>query len=197
MKNIILATTLLFCSYTTVCQDKEHNDVLVADSTWSKEIIKFPLGFAPGIKYQGYEDLRFAEGWKRKNSPDFWTYAFVWNIDLKRELTQKELESDLELYFDGLMNAVNKDKDLEVPKTMALFIKERSSEDISKFIGKVRVYDAFHTKEIIILHILVESHYCKNTKAFMPLFKLSPKPFENDVWHKLNQVKLNSNTCKY
>ncbi|MEL6811788.1 MAG: hypothetical protein AAFP76_10675 [Bacteroidota bacterium] len=195
MKNSIVA--LLFLSFTVVSlgQETETFHVLQADSTWKREVLTFPLGFAPELKYKGFEDILFSEGWSKQDQTDFWTYAFVWHIELNTELMEHELESSIETYFDGLMKAVNKDKDFEVPKTTALFVQVKEVQGTSRHLGKVKVYDSFFTQKVMTLNVMVEHYYCERTGSFIPFFKLSPKPFGDEVWKKLQTVVLTPQTC--
>ncbi len=110
MKNIVIIISLLLHSITIFGQEEQILEVFKTDSTWTKEFIKFPIGFAPDINYEGYEDLRFAEGWAKKDSPEFWSYIFAWHINGNQEQTVEKLETNLKLYFNGLMTAVNKKK---------------------------------------------------------------------------------------
>ena len=71
------------------------------------EQIKFPLSFAPSIKFSGFEDIWFAPGWSRSDSPEFWTYKFAWKIDEDPRLSEERLAALAEIYFDVLSRAVS------------------------------------------------------------------------------------------
>ncbi len=86
MRTIILLL-LLVCFKINFAQTEHHLGVFVTDSTWTKEILKFPLGFARDIPYEGYEDLRFHEGWAKKQSDGFWAYIFAWHVKGKQKTT--------------------------------------------------------------------------------------------------------------
>ena len=195
MRKIIIISILLNCSIFTFGQKKEEVNLIQVDSTWGKEIIQVPFWFAPEINYKGYEDIRFAKGWEKINSTGFWTLVFAWNINLKTKPTTKFFEDNLKLYFDGLMKVVNEDSLLIIPKTKVLFKKEKQRNRITIFTGTVETYDAFTTKKMITLNATIESYYCKKTKTYIPLFKLSPKDFNHKSWDMLNQAKLSDNIC--
>jgi hypothetical protein len=74
MHKIIIISLLLSCSFYSFGQQKEEINLLLADSTWGKEIIQIPFWFAPEINYKGHEDIRFAKGWADINS--------AWLLDL-------------------------------------------------------------------------------------------------------------------
>ncbi len=108
-KQLLLFVLTIGLCINAYAQENEELDILEADSTWLKEIIKFPFGFAPEINLKGYEDLRFAKDWSKPERQEFFTYAFVWNTNLTEAPTVNMLESNMRLYYDGLMTAVNKD----------------------------------------------------------------------------------------
>lgn len=195
MKHIITIVAFLFITFSW-SQEKQKVDLLTA-ANWGQEIIHFPLHFAKEIKYEGVEDIRFAKGWSTIDSPEFWTYAFVWDINITKAPTEQQLEKDMQYYFDGLMKIVNKDASFVVPKTSALFLKQESNLSVTKFIGKINVYDAFNTKKMINLYVSVAHYYCKQKKRSMLLFRFSPKEFKHSVWTKLNNIQLRSKVCDF
>ena len=186
MKNNLIILFLLFQSITLLGQEKESLFFLETDSTWIKEIFVFPLRFAQEISYEGTEDARFPEGWSKKESPYFWSYAFAWNISLTEELTEKELEDDLKIYFNGLMSKQN---------TTVKFVKRDDENDTSIYLGKVHTFDSFFTKKPMTLNVKAESFYSEKSKKTVILFRFSPQEFENIVWGKLEDVKVSANIC--
>ncbi len=186
---------LLSCSIYSNGQQKEEINLIQADSTWGQEIIQIPFWFAPDINYHGFEDIRFAQGWEKIDSPGFWTLAFAWDINLKTKPTTKFFEDNLKFYFDGLMKVVNEDTLLTIPTTKTVIIEKEQKKEITTFTGTLETYDAFTTKKMITLNVTIESYYCKKTKTYLLLFKLSPKDFNHKAWEMLNKVTLHSNVC--
>ncbi len=195
MKNMI---TLFIVCYSTIMigQKKEYVRVLEADSTWSKEIFPFPIHFAPEINFEGYEDAQFPIGWGKPESPEFWSYLFAWNINHSGKFSEQELETNLTYYFDGLMKVVNDDKELTVPPSTVLILKVDRITHGSDYLGKVRVYDAFRTKEMITLQLRVDVHPCENQDKSIVVFRFSPKGFDDDIWKLLQEVTLKPNSCE-
>ena len=178
-------------------EDIEKVSVLKTESTWGKEVFTFPLRFAKEIKYEGFEEAHFPKGWIKEESPEFWSYAFVWNINLIEEFTVKELEKNLQIYFDGLMISVNKEKDKTLPKTVAKISKAGNSNGILNFYGTVAIYDSFVTKKPLLLNVSVETQNCEQSKKSLVLFRFSPKDFDNDIWNTLKKVKLHADVCDF
>lgn len=196
MKNILL---ILFLGTTVTLfgQKKETTiDYLITEDNWRKEAFPFPVPFAPQIDYEGYEEAQFAKGWSKAESPEFWTYSFLWHIDTKNELTEKELEINLQYYFDGLMKIINRDTNFTVPPSVALFLKKDNKNGLSTYHGKANFYDAFFTKGLFQLNILVEQSYCSEKDRLNVLFKFSPKDFNDAMWETLRKIRINPEVCK-
>lgn len=192
MKHVI--TTLLLCySIVAYGQEEQNLEVFKTDSTWIKEIIEFPIGFAQEIKYEGFEDLRFPQGWSKEDSPNFWSYVWAWSINDFGEVTESELETNIQYYFDGLLGLdFYKIDEKHVRNTNTVFLKK----DNSQYVGKVKTFDARYTKKPMTLNVLVETYYCEQEKKRIILFRFSPKSFGHDVWNTLKEVKLMSDVCK-
>ena len=189
MKYTILFICLLLYSSFVLSQKEQHETVFEADSTWGKEIIKFPLGFARGIKYEGFEDIRFAKGWKNKENPEFWTYVFAWHIKGIKKQSAELLEKHITMYFDGISRPDNNDTRV-FPMATVLFIENEEANNETDYIGKLRIYDRFNTKDMISLYCRVKTYYCKAKDTSTIVFKFSHRPFKDAVWQKFKKVKL-------
>lgn len=170
--------------------------ILEMEETWGMEIFHFPLRFAKEINYTGIEEARFPpKGWADTTSNYFWTYLFAWEINIDSELTVEELEADLILYYDGLMNSMDRDETIDSNITTAALQKQNTVNG-TQFIGKVKTFDAFTTHQSIVLNIIIDYNYCKQEKTTQLLFMLSPEPFESDVWTELKTAKFRKEICK-
>ena len=168
--------------------EEDTLDLLVTDSIWGKEIFKFPIRFAQELKYKGIEEAQFPKGWSQKDSPNFWSYVFVWDIEGNCVNSEKELEADLKTYFDGLMNSQN---------ATAQFVEKESSTNSKRYVGKVSFFDNLRTKEDITLNVRVEKQYCKQKDTSIIVFRFSPKEFNHKVWNTLEKVVLRTNVCSF
>lgn len=194
MKNKELIIFLLFFSVLTFGQEESFPELIETDSTWGKEIFEFPIRFAKEIDYKGYEEAKFPKGWSNRDTTTFWSYAFAWSIEFDTVLTEKRLEKDLQLYFDGLNDIEGRRKNgVYIPNTVALFLKK----DESTFIGKIRAYDRFTTKKLFFLNVVVEKKYCEQKKKAVILFKFSPKDFDHEIWDELKEVKVKRGVCDF
>ncbi|MET2984168.1 serine hydrolase domain-containing protein [Aureibaculum conchae] len=176
--------------------EKTNLNLLEIDSTWGQETFIFPIHFAPEINYEGFEDIRFAPGWAKKDSTDFWTYVFAWSVKADSAISGNEMETNLKLYFDGLMKVVNKDEDKIIPKTLIKLHKKEDSNNRTIYTGDLTIYDAFTTQKPMILNVYVENYYLEKKKKAVVLFKFSPKAFEHDIWNKVKEVKIRDTIFK-
>lgn len=172
---------------------QENESILSAPDNWQSEIIPFPLGFAPAIDFIGFEDLRFSPGWSDSTSQEFWAYSFAWYIEMDSAMTESKLTESFNIYYDGLMGAVfNNQADttnsIQLDKTLCLFVKTNAG-----FTGKMRVYDAFFTKDYMTLNIKVKEFFCPKTNKQIILCDISPKTFDHPVWKIFNDVNLKVN----
>lgn len=177
---------LIIC---TISFGQEKETVLSAPENWQSEIIPFPLGFAQEIDLVGFEDLRFAPKWSDSTNQNFWTYMFVWYVEMGSPMTETKLTDYFNLYYDGLMGIDHNNKlDTahvnQLEKTLCLFIKTNEG-----FVGKMRTYDRFFTKDYITLNIKVEESFCAKTNKQIIRCDISPKPFGHEVWGIFNDVK--------
>lgn len=169
---------------------QEYETVLSSPDNWQKEIIPFPISFAPDIDFTGFEDLRFAPGWSDPASEEFWVYTFVWYIEKDSALTESRLTEYFSNYYDGLMGVDIKNTDDTtnsdgLDKTLCLFIKTTEG-----FKGKMRVYDAFFTKDYLILNIIIKESFCHNMNKQIIRCDISPKAFDHKVWEIFDDVRL-------
>ena len=190
-KKTIICSLLLFCSTFIFGQKNEFN-LIKLDSTWGKEALRFP---ARNMNYIGVGEVRFPpKGWIKPEHPNFWSYTYAWNINVSREIPEKELELNLVKYFNSLNN-IEMNDDTNSKYTLAKVNKIKKVGNATFFKGSVKVFDRFATNKQITLNVKIESHYCKKEKRTLLLFKFSPKEFKHKTWEMLERVKLLFNGC--
>lgn len=194
MKNSIFILVSFFVSFISFAQEHEQPNLLKSEASWGKEVIKMPIHFAPQIPYKGVEELRFSPDWSKQDKDGYWSYVFVWDIDLNTKLTAKDLETYLNYYFDGLMDGVNKDKGKVLPKTIALVLQKENNAN--EFVGKLQIYNSFHTRDVMQLHCTIVQYYCEKKQKSMVLFRFSPKELEHSIWNELNAITLEKKPCE-
>ncbi|RZN83534.1 MAG: tetratricopeptide repeat protein [Winogradskyella sp.] len=162
------------------------NELIDTPKGWRKEIIYFPLPFAKSLPYKGVEEIKFAKAWSDTTSEDFWTYTFVWHIENNQSFDEIKLQNDLEKYFNGIMYINEKDVS-KSGNSLALIVSKRKDN----YIGKIKVYDAFFSKENIVLNVTIDIKQDANDETKYVLFKFSKKDFGHAIWEELKNIKIN------
>ena len=193
MKNSILATLTILSSLLVFGQEPPERSILLAHDNWGKEIIEFPIDWAPNLSLEGFEELRFSPYWSNPNHEQFWSLVMAWKINTTAELTLKDIERNFEAYFDGLMKPNHWATTFSRPT--ALFLPNTNPKDGS-FIGKMKLFDGFHTGNMIRLNITVTQHFCKKRNTSIIVFRMSPKEFEHSIWNELNGITDKPIPCK-
>ena len=162
------------------------NDIFKTDTTWGKEIFKMPLHFAKNIDLYGIEDARFPKGWNDTKSPNFWSYAFAWKVNLNAKLSKNQLEDYIVKYYDGLIKDVNKNKSLTLPPTKANLKKINDS----KYVGNVTIFDAFVTNRPLNLNVITEQLIESTQEKLIVTFKISPSTLDKVIWKELDRIEI-------
>ncbi len=189
MKNIYyycMALGLIF-SMQSQAQETEQELLLAIEDNWRSERLSFPISFAPSLDYKGYEEVRFAKGWSKKDSDEFWTYAFVWYLDEDPELDANQLNLDIAAYFDGLMSRISQGKSKDFPSKVDMSWSEEEGE----YKGVANIYDAFFTKGTIPLKVTIEEEDCPLLEKHTVLFRFTLKDWGDPIWDTLNAIQLN------
>ncbi len=169
-------------------------ELLITD--WGKEFFHFPLHFAEEIPYRGVEEVVFPRNWIKPDSVDYWSYVFVWALDNKQAVTAKELETNLKLYFDGLIGGLSRVDTTKLIESTIQFQRSIDPKDSVTFTGELNIFDGFATQKPLTLNARIYSSYCKERNQLILLFRFSPLAFDQPIWDKLRTVKVRSNVCE-
>jgi hypothetical protein len=207
MKNILIALLCILFLEVSGQDTKEKFDgkkweapyALEIPKGWDVERFQIPIEFAPAILYKGVEDIRFTPGWGKKETNEYWSYAFLWYLDGTPEFDSKTIEKNLIAYYTGLIT-VNTDKS-KIDTTKLIPVKasidKKSSDkgDLKTFQGIVSMID-FLTREPITLNLLIHIKSCAGQNKTFVFHQLSPKPYEDPVWKDLHQLWTNFKCTK-
>lgn len=169
---------------------------LSADPDLAKELLQLPVDFAPAMTFKGLEDLRFLKGWNKADSLTYWSYAFAWDVDQKTPLTKLDFETNLNLYFDGLMRLEQRSKEYNVPMTSSKFRKSKNVNGIIYYTGEIKTFDGFFEMKPLTFNVRAEQHYCPNIERTIVLFKFSPQDYDSRVWNDLDNIKIPNDICE-
>jgi hypothetical protein len=158
---------------------------------WRTETLPFLLSFAPELKHQGVEELRFAPGMFKADGDDFWSYAFIWWIVDDAVLEPDGLASDLEVYFAGLTKAVATERGVDASDATVDVHLERvaSSGQPIELEGWAKTFDPFVTAAPISLGLRVRQIRCPVEERLAVIFELSPQQCNHVVWEQLAAIR--------
>jgi hypothetical protein len=163
---------------------------------WRPERIPFPLGFAPELKYRGFEELRFGPGMFKPGTDTYWTYVFFWWIEGDQAVNQATLEKDLLNYYRGLSRAVGGSRGLPMdPAKITVEVHAAKATDPAKtphppaFTGALTTYDAFVTGKLVRLNFEVSRHHFKAADRTWLFFCVSPQKQSAEVWNTMRGIR--------
>ena len=189
----VVVVLILSLSVAVDAQEKDQRSIVKADSTWSTEIIPFPIEWAPKIKYIGFEELRFAPNWNDTKHQEFWTLVLSWQVETKTELPLNDLHFNLNHYFTELMKPNHWAQEFPDPVLQLNDLEVHKNE--TAFKGTMTFFDGFHTGKVITVNILGSQTLCKTSGKSFVVFRLSPKAYNEPIWDELNAISLKDDGC--
>ena len=146
---------------------------------WGHETIPFPLDFAPELKHQGVEELRFMPGFFDPASPNRWSYAFAWQLEDSVPVDADALAQAFTTYFKGLCGSVASGKPFKLdPARYACHLRAIAP---ARYEGEADLYDCFRTGGPITLRLKLR----RSTDGHRLLVLASPHAFTEAPWPAL------------
>jgi len=137
------------------------------------------------------EDLRFAPGWGNVKSDEYWTYAFLWFLDGKVEITEKSIADNLNAYYTGLIGRnIEKRKippDKIFPVKTEIKPSATTAGDLKTFGGTIYMLDYMEQKPMT-LHCIIHIKSCPLKNNTFVFIEISPKTYSDKIWTSLNQL---------
>ena len=160
---------------------------------WGIERFLIPISFAPSIPYKGVEDIRFTPGWAKKTTTDYWSYAFLWYLDGTPSFDAKTIENNLKTYYTGLIK-VNSDSSKiagkSFPVTSSIRSRTAENEDLKTFGGSVYMLD-YMSLQPVTLNVVIHIRTCAGKDKTFVFHEISPMPYTDEVWKRLDQLWVN------
>ena len=165
-------------------------DAIPAPDEWRKETLTFPLEFAPALKYDGVEHVRFAPQWKDFADERGFSYMFVWDVK-SAPLGVPELERDLIAYFDGLMQRAAESRKLTKrgnPTKAAFDGGAAVAGWTQAYAGVLRTWNAFADGAPLVLEMEITKRPCGNDR--MQVFFMVSKAQRTDaIWDTMRAAR--------
>ncbi|MEZ5083249.1 MAG: hypothetical protein R2750_07345 [Bacteroidales bacterium] len=188
----------VFVSLQLTAQDNKPA-ILHIPENWKFERMEFPLGFAPGIKYEGFEELIFSPGMFDTVAPDYFSYIFVMSINNEKEVSISTLKEVLLAYYKGLSQSVAESKETTIDTSVITCSVAKLKNDFREsehYSAKITFIDSFTDNRKISLNLELDVKYNEVSQRLYILAIVSPVQQKDPVWqtlkkHKNEIIKLN------
>ncbi len=199
MKNLLLAlccliSAIAFAQDTKVAFDGKNWQAPYAldfPKGWDVERFLIPIEFAPSIPYKGIEDIRFTPGWGNAKTEEYWSYAFLWYLDGKPNITAENTAANLKAYYTGLIGRNIEPRKIPAEKVFpvktAIKAVKTAAGDIKTFNGKIDMLDYMEQKPIT-LNCIVHIKLCPGKNNTFVFTEISPQPYNHKVWEAFGQL---------
>ena len=190
----------LLMSSTILLADEPGSQKLEAPDEWGGETIKLPPGFAPDMKLKGLEHIRFAPGMMKPESDTFFSYAFVFELELMPDLTEAVVKEEFLKYYRGLCKAVLNGKlpevdpskfTLELQRTKpdaAIVHDDKTSDMPVLYTGTLEWVEPFATKKPQTLNLDIQT-WTSNERNYI-FACVSPQARDAAIWKQLHKIRI-------
>jgi len=191
-----LPVTLIFIAsvWFTAKAQQAIPELLKEPVTWQFERFGLPPVFAPNIPYKGAEELRFSPGMFKKDSKQYFTYAFVAQLDNTSAISQNDIRNYLLVYFKGLCSSTAKDRKLVVDTSKITVGIEKKRGELNNEImynALVNAFGVFTDGAPVQLNMEVKVLMDTQAKRTYLLFIASPYEKTDAVWKELYTIQKN------
>lgn len=159
---------------------------------WDTETILFPIDFAPGLAYKGFEELRFAPGWGNPKSGDKWAYTILWWLADTYNFDADVLKHDLENYYTGLTarRAVANKLDMSLHTPAVAQVKKIATMpgDKETYTASADIFDAQVTQKPGKLFFKIHVKDCPDKGRTILLLEVAGESYKEKVWLSLDKI---------
>jgi hypothetical protein len=163
-----------------------------APNNWSKEILVFPLDFAPAIQYHGFEELRFAPGWGDSTSYQKWGYTLLWWLNDSTTITEEGLKTDLESYYTGLSRrrAIADKQDTTAFRPAQALVQKTTTlkGELETYYATLFFYDAQVTRRPGELYFKINVKECVDKTKTMLFIEVAENSYTAPIWLELDKI---------
>jgi hypothetical protein len=193
MKKIYLTLVLFSACISLIFAQQKTPTILKSPADWGFERMDLPLGFAPGIKFTGFEEIRFAPGMFDTTSANYFTYAFVVAIDGQKYFQKADIKDLLDKYYKGLCISIAQPKKL-TPDTSKVNseiteVPGPNETATTSFTATLPYFDTFSNGRKINLYLEIDYTVKADVNKTYLTVLVSASKDNTEVWNKLHEVK--------
>lgn len=192
MKNVLIALIFIVSLSIAAKAQQAPPQLLKEPDAWTFERFTLPPSFAPNFPYKGAEELRFSPGMFNKDSTDYFTYAFVAQLDNTTTISQNDISNYLLDYFKGLCISTANARELVVDTskiTVAIEKKKGTLNNEIIYNALLNVFGVFADSAPVQLNMEVKVLMNITAKKTYLLFIASPHEKNDKVWKELYTIQ--------
>ncbi|TWT60642.1 hypothetical protein [Rubinisphaera italica] len=183
---------------TVLADDLELAKNITVPAGWKGEQIPLPPSFAKEMQFKGIEEARFSPGMFQEKSNTFFSYFFVFKIDPGSELTQKNIERELLMYYQGLSRTIfnSRKKEFDTSPFTCKLTKVIPSDSqniypqgLTEYSAKVKWTEPFVTQKSQILNLIIQAWTDKTTGHGYLFVCVSPQDFKANIWQTMRDIR--------
>lgn len=166
--------------------------ILSEPGNWEFERFALPPGFAPAITYKGYEELRFAPGMYKTDAEDYFSYAFVANLEEIKDPTETDLLNYLLSYYKGLCGLVARDRKLTIDTSSIKVAIKKNGTDVTAtgiYEAVVNLFGVFTNGAPVTLNLDIQVIQNAARKRTYIIFLASPQSRTANIWQQLYDIR--------
>ncbi|HEY2726189.1 MAG TPA: hypothetical protein VGI61_03380 [Parafilimonas sp.] len=196
MKKSITTLVYIFLLLIACNAQEQTPQLLKQPASWQFERFTLPPQFAPNISYKGAEELRFSPGMFIKDSANYFTYAFVAELDNVNSISQDDIKNYLLNYFKGLCSNTAKQRNLSIDtsKITVDIEKEKSSNGNIFYNTTLNIFGVFTDGAPVKLNMEIKVMDDKAASKIYLVFIASPLSKADKVWTELRSIQNNFTT---
>lgn len=191
MKIIITPLIVLLISFSLKAQ-QVNPQLLKEPTTWQFERFALPPEFAPNFPYKGAEELRFSPGMFNKDSADYFSYAFIAQLDNTASISQSEIKNYLLTYFKGLCSSTAKQRNLSIDTSkinVSIEKKNQSSSSAEIYNATLNAFGVFADGAPVTLNMEIKVLNDVKAQKIYLVFIASPKTKTDEIWQELYKIQ--------
>ena len=194
MKNIFAILIFFVPFLHTAVAQQSTPQLLKSPANWSFERFELPPVFAPAFPYKGAEELRFSPGMFNKDSMNYFTYAFVAELQNITTIAQNDIANYLLMYFKGLCSGTAKDRKLTIDTgKITAFVERKKSTPGDEIVynAVLDIFGVFADGAPVKLNMEVKVLIDPASKKTYLIFIASPRAKTDDAWKELYMIQKN------
>lgn len=199
MLRAILLLCIMAMSVSTFGQETDSLPYYIpAPEGWGKETIPLPPEFAPDMKWQGIEELRFAPNFLKPDSATFFSYALLFWLPDSVKVDTATLQSELLVYYQGLAKAVSEGKEQKIDvATFTISVRDAATKPakrpngkaVTAMEGELKWIEPFTTGKAQTLQLEIHAWREAEQQSRCVFICASPQPRTAAIWKSMREIR--------